>query len=149
MLPIADRAICERLKTSGRFLRAGSAQRDQLSIIYLWAVRGDREMSMRTTTAVVSAVLLAGAAGIAFAQGSITQDPGSLAPRNLTLQDLGPSDPGVTIPGEPGTNGSRPLRLPNGRGAVATPPGYGSSGTGSRSGNVGGGYWTSPLGGNR
>jgi len=59
-------------------------------------------MSMRFTIAVVSAALLAGAAGIAYAQGSITQDPGSLAPRNLTLQYLGPSGAGVTIPGEPG-----------------------------------------------
>ena len=104
-------------------------------------------MSMRFTIAVVSAALLAGAAGIAYAQGSITQDPGSLAPRNLTLQYLGPSGAGVTIPGEPGTSGSPPSRLPSGRGAVATPPGYGSSGTGG--GRVGGGYWTSPLGGNR
>jgi hypothetical protein len=104
-------------------------------------------MSMRFTIAVVSAALLAGAAGVAYAQGSITQDPGNLAPRNLTLQYLGPSGAGVTIPGEPGTSDSPPLRLPSGRGAVAKPPGYGSSGTGG--GRLGGGYWTSPLGGNR
>ena len=106
-------------------------------------------MLMRITTAVVSALFLAGAAAIAHAQGSITQDPGVLAPRNLTLQYLGPSGAGVTIPGEPGTSGSwRPLGAPTGRGAVGATPGYGSSTTGTGSGNAGG-YGTSPLGGNR
>ena len=57
-------------------------------------------MLMRVKTAVVSAVFLAGAVGIAHAQGAITQDPGELAPRNLTLQYLGSSGAGVTIPGE-------------------------------------------------
>src|ERR1700745_3089144 len=105
-------------------------------------------MSMRITTAVMSAVLLAGGAGIACAQGSITQDPGSLAPRNLTLQYLGPSDPGVTIPGEPGTSDSWPLRAPTGRGQVGTTPGYGSSATGAGAVNPRG-VGASPLGGNR
>ena len=109
-------------------------------------------MSRRVTTAVVSAVFLAGAAGIAHAQGAITQDPGELAPRNLTLQYLGPSGAGVTIPGEPGPSGGtlpgtwRPLGAPAGRGQAGATAGYGSSGAGS--GNIGGGYWTN-LGGNR
>jgi hypothetical protein len=106
-------------------------------------------MSVRITIAVVSAAFVAGAVGIACAQGSITQDPGSLAPRNLTLQYLGPSGAGVTIPGEPGASGWQPLGSQSGRGAIATTPGYGSSAPGARSGNVGGGYWTNPLGGNR
>ena len=102
---------------------------------------------MRFRIAVVSAALLAGAAGSADAQGSITQDPGGLAPRNLTLQYLGPSGAGVTIPEEPGTSSSPPLRLPSGRGAIGPSPGYGSSAP--RAGSVGGGYQTSPLGGSR
>jgi hypothetical protein len=107
-------------------------------------------MSVRITIAVVSAAFVAGAAGIAYAQGSITQDPGSLAPRNLTLQYLGPSGAGVTIPGEPGASGGwQPLGSQSGRGATATTPGYGSSAPGAGSGKVGGGYRTSPLGGNR
>jgi hypothetical protein len=106
-------------------------------------------MLMRVKAAVVSAVFLAGAAGVAYAQGAITQDPGELAPRNLTLQYLGPSGAGVTIPGEPATNGIwRPLGAPTGRGAVGATPGYGSSTTGTGPGNAGG-YGTSPLGGNR
>ena len=104
-------------------------------------------MAVRIATAVVSAAFLAGAAGIACAQGSITQDPGREAPRNLTLQYLGPSGAGETIPGEPGTSNIPQLRFPSGRGAVATPPGYGSSRPGS--GDVGGGYRTSPLGAGR
>jgi hypothetical protein len=105
-------------------------------------------MPRRITTAVVGAVLLAAAAGIAYAQGSITQDPGSMAPRNLTLQYLGPSGAGVTTPGEPGTSGSWPLPAPSGRGAAATTPGYGSSATGAGAGHLGGSK-ASPLGGSR
>jgi hypothetical protein len=104
-------------------------------------------MRRQITAASISAALLSATAGIACAQGYVTQDPGSLAPGNLTLQYLGPSGAGVTIPGEPGTSSTPALRSPSGRGAVATPPGYGSSGTGA--GRVGGGYWTSPLGGDR
>lgn len=104
-------------------------------------------MTMRFRIAVASAALLAGAAGNAYAQGSITQDPGILAPRNLTLQYLGPSGAGVTIPGEPGASSGPTLRLPSGRGAIGPSPGYGSSAP--RAGSVGGGYQTSPLGGSR
>jgi hypothetical protein len=104
-------------------------------------------MLMRIKAAVVSAAFLAGAAGIAYAQGSITQDPGGQAPRNLTLQYLGPSGAGVTIPGEPGKSGRwQPLGPQSGRGAAAAIPGYGSSAPGAA--NLGG-HWTSPLGGNR
>lgn len=106
-------------------------------------------MLMRVTTSVVSALFLTSAAEIAHAQGSITQDPGVRAPRNLTLQYLGPSGAGVTIPSEPGTSGSwRPLGAPTGRGTVGATPGYGSGTTGTGSSNAGG-YDTSPLGGNR
>ena len=105
-------------------------------------------MSMQIKAAIVSAAFVAGAAGIAYAQGSITQDPGSLAPRNLTLQYLGPSGVGVTIPGEPGAGGWQPLSTQSGRGAIATTPGYGSSAPGAGTGNVGR-YGTSPLGGSR
>jgi hypothetical protein len=106
-------------------------------------------MLMRVTAAFINAVFLVGGAGIASAQGSITQDPGSHAPRNLTLQYLGPSGAGATIPGEPDTNGSWPLGAPTGRGAATSVPGYGSSATGPGSGTVGGGYRSSPLGGSR
>jgi hypothetical protein len=108
-------------------------------------------MWRQVKAASISAVLLAATAGIASAQGSITQDPGSQAPRNLTLQYLGPSDAGVTIPGEPDTSGGwRPLGAPTGRGRVGAMPGYGSSTTGAGSGTGNrGGYGTSPLGGNR
>ena len=75
-------------------------------------------MRMRITAAVVSVALLAGAAGIAFAQGSSTQDPGSLTPGNLTFQDLGPAGP---APGPTGR--SQTTRLPGGYGS-----GYGTSG---------------------
>lgn len=101
-------------------------------------------MPLRIIAAVVSAAFLAGMAGPAHAQGYVTQDPGSHAPRNLTLQDLGPS---VTIPGEPGAVGVPTLRFPRGRGAGTMMPGYGSSTPSSGSGNPGA-YGTT-LGGNR
>ena len=44
----------------------------------------------------ISAVLLAVGAAVACAQGTITQDPGSLTPGNLTFQNLGPAEP---VPG--------------------------------------------------
>jgi hypothetical protein len=62
----------------------------------------------------ISAVLLAATAGIACAQGSITQDPGRLTPGNLTFQNLGPAGP---IP-EPAEN----------RQTTQSPPTYGRSG---------------------
>jgi hypothetical protein len=72
-------------------------------------------MWMLTKAAIVSAAFLAGAVGIAGAQGSSTQDPGSLTPGNLTFQDLGPAGP---VPGPTGR--SQTTRLPGG---------YGTSGT--------------------
>jgi hypothetical protein len=105
-------------------------------------------MLRHVKTAVVSVMFLGGMVGIAYAQGYATQDPGSHAPRNLTLQYLGPSDPGPTIPGGPGTSGTPLLRLPSGRGANSAIPGYGSGAAGAASGNSGG-YGTSRLGGNR
>lgn len=101
-------------------------------------------MPLRIIAAVVSAAFLAGVAGPAHSQGYVTQDPGTHAPRNLTLQDLGPS---VTIPGEPSDSGIPTLRFPRGRGAGSTMPGYGSGAPSSGSGNPGA-YGTT-LGGNR
>ena len=72
-------------------------------------------MWMQVNAAVVSAALLAGAVGIACAQGSSTQDPGSLTPGNLTFQNLGPAGP---APGP--SEGGQKARLPGT---------YGSSGT--------------------
>jgi hypothetical protein len=97
-------------------------------------------MWMQIKAAIVSAVFLAGAAGIACAQGASTQDPGSLTPGNLTFQDLGPAGP---------------VLGPTGRShATQAPSGYGTSGTagtvnrpGTRSTGFGGGN-TSGLGGN-
>lgn len=84
--------------------------------------------------AVVSAVFLAGAAGIACAQGSSTQDPGRLTPGNLTFQDLGPAGP---VPGPTGP--SQTIRLPGGYGTSGTPgtvTGPGTSSTGFGAGNT-------------
>ncbi len=84
----------------------------------------------------ISAVLLAVSAGIAWGQGTITQDPGLLTPGNLTFQDLGPAGPvpGPTEtrptaqwPGAYGTSGST--------GAVARPE---TSSTGFGAGNSSG-----------
>jgi hypothetical protein len=97
-------------------------------------------MWMQLKVVVVSAAFLAGAAGIACAQGSSTQDPGSLTPGNLTFQDLGPAGP---VPGP--TERSQTNRLP---GAYGT---SGPAGTvnapGTRSTGFGAGN-TSGLGGN-
>jgi hypothetical protein len=102
-------------------------------------------MWMQIKAAVVGAVFLAGAAGIACAQGASTQDPGSLTPGNLTFQDLGPAGP---VPGPTGR--SQATQTPSGYGTS----GYGTSGTagtvtrpGTRSTGFGGGN-TSGLGGN-
>ena len=97
-------------------------------------------MRMRITAAVVSVALLAGVTGIAFAQGTSTQDPGSLTPGNLTFQDLGPAGP-VPVPTE---RGQTP-RLPGGYGTsgpAGTVSGPGTSSTGF------GAHSTSGLGGN-
>ena len=93
-------------------------------------------MLMTIKAAVVSAAFLAGPAGIAYAQGSITQDPGSLTPGNLTFQNLGPAGPvpGPTesrqTTGWPGDYGSR--------GTAGTAIGRGTSSTGFGAGNTAG-----------
>jgi hypothetical protein len=97
-------------------------------------------MWMQIKAAVVSAALLAGAAGIACAQGSMTQDPGSLTPGNLTFQDLGPAGP---VPGP--TERSQSTRLPGTYGTSGTAgpvTGPGTSSTDFGAGN------TSGFGGN-
>ena len=97
-------------------------------------------MWMQIKAAVVSAAFLAGAAGIACAQGSSTQDPGGVTPGNLTFQDLGPAGP---VPGP--TERSQTTRVPGAYGTSGTAgtvsgPGAGSTGFGA--GN------TSGFGGN-
>ena len=94
---------------------------------------------MRTNIAmpaVVAAFLAIGATG-SYAQGSITQDPGQMAPGNLTTGGLGPS---TSLPATNGS-GKREAITPNtGRNVAATtgssggttvfhgtPRGYGSS----------------------
>ena len=97
-------------------------------------------MWMQIKAAVLSAAFLAGAAGIAWAQGTSTQDPGSLTPGNLTFQDLGPAGP-VLGP----TERTPTTRLPGGygtSGTAGTVTGSGTSSTGSGAGN------TSGFGGN-
>src|SRR5438552_3367351 len=89
-------------------------------------------MWMQIKAAVVSAAFLAGAAGIACAQGASTQDPGRMTPGNLTFQDLGPAGP---APG-PTERGQTP-RLPGGYGTsgtagTVTGPGTSSAGFGAR-----------------
>jgi hypothetical protein len=102
-------------------------------------------MWMQIKAAIVGSVFLAGAVGIACAQGSSTQDPGRLTPGNLTFQDLGPAGPvpGPTGPGP--TERSQTTRLPDGYGSSGTPgtvTGPGTSSTGFGGGNTPG------LGGN-
>ena len=93
-------------------------------------------MWMQINAFVLSAALLAVAAGIACAQGSSTQDPGSLTPGNLTFQDIGPAGPAPGLTGR-----SQTTRLPGAYGTSGTTgPGAGSTGFGT--GN------TSGLGGN-
>src|SRR5947207_13873050 len=97
-------------------------------------------MWMRIKAAAVSVAFLAGAAGTACAQGTSTQDPGSLTPGNLTFQDIGPAGP---VPGPTGR--SQTTRLPgaygtSGTAGTVTSPGTSSAGFGA--GN------TSGLGGN-
>ena len=97
-------------------------------------------MWMQINAVVVSAALLAVAVGTACAQGTSTQDPGSMTPGNLTFQDLGPAGP---APGP--TLRSQTTPLPGGygtSGAAGTVSGAGTSSTGFGAGN------TSGLGGN-
>ena len=96
-------------------------------------------MWMQIKAAVVSAAFLAGAAGVACAQGSMTQDPGSLTPGNLTFQDLGPAGP---VPGP--TERSQSTRLPGTYGTSGTagpgtsPTGFGAGNTSGSGGNTAG-----------
>ena len=99
-------------------------------------------MWMKIRTAAIVALISSGTATVAFAQGSITQDPGRMAPGNLTIEHLGPST------GSPAVGGGGPEAgaMPNGnwsgtsqnisRGSAAsagttvfhgTPGAYGSS----------------------
>jgi hypothetical protein len=97
-------------------------------------------MWLQIKAAVLSTAFLAGAIGIACAQGSITQDPGSLTPGNLTFQDIGPAGP---VPGPTGR--SQRTGLPGGygtSGTAGTVTGQGTSPTGFGAGK------TSGFGGN-
>lgn len=97
-------------------------------------------MWMLTKAAIVSPAFLVGAVGIACAQGSSTQDPGSLTPGNLTFQDLGPAGP---VPGP--TERSQTTRLPGAYGTSGTAGTVSGPGTGSTGFGAGN---TSGLGGN-
>lgn len=81
----------------------------------------------------ISVILLAVSAGIACAQGSSTQDPGSLTPGNLTFQNLGPAGP------VPGPTQTRPTaNWPRAYGTSSTTApivGPGTSSTGFDAGN--------------
>jgi hypothetical protein len=72
-------------------------------------------MRRHIKSASISAVLLAVSAGMACAQGTITQDPGRMTPGNLTFQNLGPAGP------VPGPTQTRPT--------AEWPGAYGTSGT--------------------
>jgi hypothetical protein len=68
-------------------------------------------------SAAIVALISGGTATVAFAQGSITQDPGRMTPGNLTTDRLGPST-GLTA----GTNGrSGAGDMPNGHWAGSSP----------------------------
>ena len=97
-------------------------------------------MWMQIKASIVSAAFLVVAGGIACAQGSSTQDPGSLTPGNLTFQDLGPAGP---VPGPTGR--SRTTRLPGGYGTSGTAGTVTGPSTGSTSFGAGN---TSGFGGN-
>jgi hypothetical protein len=74
-------------------------------------------MCRQIKAASISAILLAATAGIASAQGYVTQDPGSLTPGNLTFQDLGPAGPTGTGP----TGTRQTTQSPGGYGSTAPP----------------------------
>jgi len=67
-------------------------------------------MWMKIRTAAIVALISSGTATVAFAQGSMTQDPGRMAPGNLTIDHLGPST------GSPAVGGGGPEAgaMPNG-----------------------------------
>jgi hypothetical protein len=85
--------------------------------------------------------LLTGAATVAFAQGSMTQDPGRLAPGNLGAQQLGPS---VNVPNSnrtgPGEGAPVFRGAPRPDSSNIGVPGYGSNwgGVGAGTGGFGG-----------
>ena len=76
-------------------------------------------MRTRIRMAAIATAFLAGTAGAAYAQGSMTQDPGRMAPRNLTLDRLGPSSgsPSAGVNGRLGAGD-----LPNGSWSEMTFP---------------------------
>jgi hypothetical protein len=91
-------------------------------------------------TAALAASLLAGSAGMALAQGSVTQDPGRITPGNLTFQRLGPTEatpetrdtgPSRSKPGTAGRN--TPAGLPRSGSSSGSPGASPSSGLGSSS----------------
>ncbi|HEY1432366.1 MAG TPA: hypothetical protein VGF39_12180 [Stellaceae bacterium] len=95
---------------------------------------------MKIRTAAIVALISSGTVAVAFAQGSITQDPGSMAPGNLTLDQLGPSTAspaiGDSTPGAgampTGTSRNMPRDSATGAGSGVTvfhgtPGAYGSS----------------------
>ncbi len=89
---------------------------------------------------------LVGTAGMADAQGTITQDPGRLAPGNLRSQQLGPSvnlPSGNTGSGE-GTTVFHGTSRPDS--TSRTTPGYGTSSGGMGAGS-GAGFGGSSTGG--
>jgi hypothetical protein len=93
-------------------------------------------MLRQTKAAPISAVLLVAAAGIASAQGSITQDPGKLTPGNLTFQNLGPTDLVPRPTGSRQTTQTPPAHGTSARSGAA--PGPGTSSTGFGAGNTAG-----------
>ena len=97
-------------------------------------------MRRQIATASISVVLLSATAGIACAQGYVTQDPGSLAPGNLTFQNLGPSSPLLVPPPPRQTTPLRGAYGPSGPGATGARPGTSATGSGSGSTSGSGGY---------
>jgi len=79
----------------------------------------------------ISMILFLTTAGIARAQGYVTQDPGNLTPGNLSFQNLGPAGP-VTEPPQPRQATPRPGPYrPSGPAANGARPGTGAAGSGS------------------
>jgi hypothetical protein len=84
-------------------------------------------MRQQIKAAATLACFLGGAAPLAFAQGSSTQDPGRLTPGNLTTQQLGPS---VDVPSSRSGSGGGTTVLrgtPRAGNPTGPAPGYGTS----------------------
>ena len=99
---------------------------------------------VRTAAAVMG--VLAGTTAMADAQGTITQDPGRLAPGNLRSQQLGPS---VDLPsGNTGSGEGTTVFHGTSRsdGTSRTTPGYGTNSGGMGAGS-GAGFGGSSTGG--